>query len=168
MKRLALPVLLIAMCSPAALYARGNRAAVVSVTDGDTIRVSYRGKNRPVRLIGIDAPESRRNRKARRDSSRGGSDMGTMVAQGKLAKKHVQGLVKKGDTVRLVFDVEKRDRYRRLLAYVYLSDGRMLNDVIIRDGYASPLTIPPNVKHRKRFLNSYRYARRHGLGLWGG
>jgi len=166
MKRFLLTILVIALCSQEALYALGNRAVVISVTDGDTLKVMYQGKKQSVRLIGIDAPESRRNSKALKDSARSSRDLETIVSQGKIAKKYVKTLVKKGNSVRIAFDIEKRDRYRRLLAYVYLADGRMLNDIIIRNGYASPLTISPNVKYRKRFLRSYKYARKHRLGLW--
>jgi len=166
MKRYLFIILIITICSQANLYALGNRAVVINVTDGDTLKVMYQGKKQSVRLIGIDAPESRRNSKALKDSARSSRDIETIVSQGKIAKKYVKTLVKKGDGVRIVFDLEKRDRYRRLLAYVYLADGRMLNDVIIRNGYASPLTIAPNVRYRNKFLRSYRYARKHRLGLW--
>lgn len=166
MKHILLTILVIAICSPATLYALGNRAVVISVTDGDTLKVMYQGKKQSVRLIGIDAPESRRNSKALKDSARNSRDIETIVSQGKIAKKYVKTMVKKDNSVRIAFDIEKRDRYHRLLAYVYLADGRMLNDVIIRNGYASPLTIPPNVKYRTRFLRSYQYARKHRLGLW--
>ena len=64
------------------------------------------------------------------------------------------------------FDVQKRDRYKRLLGYVYLQDGRMLNEIIVRSGYASLMTIPPNVKYKDRFLKAYRAARDEKLGLW--
>mgnify|MGYP000962099046 CR=1 FL=1 len=66
----------------------------------------------------------------------------------------------------LDYDVEKHDKYGRTLAYVYLSDGRLLNEVMIGSGYASPMTIPPNVKHQEKFLNAYKEAREKGLGLW--
>ena len=166
MKRYLIPILAIAICSPIALYALGNKALVISVIDGDTLKVRYKGKNQSVRLIGIDAPESSKNRKAFKDSARSSKDINVIISQGKMAKTYVQTLVKKGDTVRIVFDIEKRDRYHRLLGYVYLSDGRMLNDVIIRNGYASLLTIPPNVRYKSKFLKSYMYAREHRLGLW--
>jgi micrococcal nuclease len=166
MKRYLIPVLVLAIVCPSAVQARGSTAKVLYVTDGDTLKVMYKGKKQSIRLIGIDAPESRKNSKAFRDSARGSRDINAIISQGRTAKKYVKSLVKKGDTVRIVFDIEKKDRYRRLLGYVYLSDGRMLNDVIIRNGYAGPLTIPPNVRYRSRFLKSYKYARNHRLGLW--
>ena len=141
-------------------------ATVVSVTDGDTLVVMLNGRKEKVRLIGIDAPESRKNRKAYRDTDRSGNDVSVLIIQGKRATAFVRDIVKKGHTVRLELDAEHRDRYGRLLAYVYLSDGRMLNDLIVRSGYASPMTIPPNVRYKDRFLESYQYARKNSLGLW--
>ncbi len=61
--------------------------------------------------------------------------------------------------MKLEFDVEKRDRYGRLLAYMYLPDGRMLNEEIVKAGYANILTVPPNMKYQERFLKAYRGAR---------
>lgn len=166
MKRYLIFVLIFAIICPSAVQARRATAKVLYVIDGDTLKIIYDGKKQSIRLIGIDTPESKKNKKAFKDSARSSRDINAIVSQGKLAKKYVKGLVKKGDRVRIEFDIEKKDRYRRLLGYVYLADGRMLNDIIIRNGYASPLTIPPNVKYRKKFLRSYHYARKHGLGLW--
>lgn len=166
MKRYLIFALALAIGAPHALHAAGKKAEVLYILDGDTIKVMYEGRKQSVRLIGIDAPESKRNKKARRDSARTSRDLETITAMGRRARDFVRGLVTKGDEVTLEFDAERRDRYRRLLAYVYLPDGRMLNDLIIRGGYASPLTIAPNVRYRDRFLASYRYARENGLGLW--
>jgi micrococcal nuclease len=146
--------------------AAAGKAKILYVVDGDTISMSYEGRKHRVRLIGIDAPESKANKKAYRDRKKTGENIRTMISQGKEAARFVKGVVRKGDPVSLEFDVEKRDRYGRLLAYIYLSDGRMLNDVIVRSGYAGLLTIPPNVKHAKRFAASYSYARKNRLGLW--
>ena len=166
MKRYLIFILILAIVCPSAVYALRHNAKILYIIDGDTLKIMYDGKKQSIRLIGIDAPESRRNSKALKDSARSSRDIETIVSQGKIAKKYVKTLVKKGDSVRIAFDIEKRDRYRRLLAYVYLADGKMLNDVIIRNGYASPLTIPPNVRYRKKFLRSYHYARENRLGLW--
>jgi micrococcal nuclease len=68
--------------------------------------------------------------------------------------------------LRLNFDVEKRDKYGRLLAYVYLSNGKMLNEEIVKAGYANLMTIPPNVRYQERFLKDYREARENRKGLW--
>jgi micrococcal nuclease len=85
---------------------------------------------------------------------------------GKRSTSFVKTLVKKGDAVGLEFDVQERDRYGRLLTYAYLPDGRMLNEEIIKAGYAQPMTIPPNVKYQERFLRAYQDARENRRGLW--
>jgi len=77
-----------------------------------------------------------------------------------------KSLVKKGDKVKIEFDVQKRDKYGRLLGYVYLPGGRMLNEEIVKAGYVSLLTYPPNVKYQERFLKAYREARENKRGLW--
>ena len=159
-------LLALAICSPIPLRALGEKVELLTVVDGDTIKVRYGGRKESVRLIGIDSPESKKNSKAFKDSARSSRDINAIVAQGRLARDYVRGLVTKGDEVGLEFDVEKRDRYGRLLCYVYLSDGRMLNDLVIRNGYASPMTYAPNVKYRDLFLKSFEYARENRLGLW--
>ena len=71
-----------------------------------------------------------------------------------------------GKRVRLVFDVQKHDKYGRLLAYVYLEDGTFVNSRIIEEGYAQVMTIAPNVKHAQMFLKLEREARQEKKGLW--
>jgi micrococcal nuclease len=69
--------------------------------------------------------------------------------------------------VRLVGDVEQRDRYGRLLAYVYREpDGAFVNARLVRDGYARTLTIAPNVAHAHELADLARAARRAHRGLW--
>ena len=145
-----------------------DRFTVNHVVDGDTVYLESGNKIVKVRLIGIDAPESSGNSKAQRDSNRTGDDIEVIVSQGKRAKDFVRSVLRKGDTVTLEYDVERFDRYGRTLAYVYLADGRMLNEMIIGSGYASPMTIPPNVKYKEKFLKAYREAREKRLGLWSG
>ena len=71
-----------------------------------------------------------------------------------------------GKRVRLVFDVQKYDKYGRLLAYVYLEDGTFVNSRIIGEGYAQVMTIAPNVKYAKTFLKLEMEARQKAVGLW--
>ena len=63
-------------------------------------------------------------------------------------------------------DVQERDRYGRILGYVYLSNGKMLNEEIVKAGYAMIMTMPPNVKYKDRFLRAYKQARERKRGLW--
>jgi len=118
-----------------------------------------------VRLIGIDTPEVHESEKLYRDSRTSGQDIEAIKVMGRRAKKFTRDLVE-GKTVRLEFDVQKRDKYNRLLAYVYLSDGTFVNAEIIKQGYASVMTYPPNVKHAEEFLKLYRQARETKSGLW--
>jgi micrococcal nuclease len=156
MKKNIVLFLILGIAFPICISAGRDKAKVLYVIDGDTLKISYHGRKESIRLIGIDAPETRKNRKAYKDSKRSNNDINAITSQGRLAKKYVNSLVNKGAIVAIQFDIEKRDRYRRLLGYVYLPDGRMLNDLIIRNGYASPLTISPNIKYKNRFLRSYR------------
>ncbi len=139
---------------------------VVRVVDGDTLKIRYWGKDESIRLIGIDTPESRVNKKTKKDAKRSGQDVETIIAMGKRATECVSSLVKLGIKVEIEFDAQQRDRYGRLLGYVYLPNGKMLNEEIVKAGYANVMTIPPNVKYKDRFLEAYKEARENSRGLW--
>lgn len=139
-----------------------NKVLVTYVIDGDTLKLENGEK---VRLVGIDTPESKQNAKLKRDLKKTDKDAVTLINMGKKASRFTNSLASK-KYVRLEFDVEKRDRYNRLLAYVYLPDGRMLNAEIIKAGYAQILSIPPNVKYQDLFLELQQEARDNNRGLW--
>ncbi len=129
-------------------------AEVVRVVDGDTIVVRIDGQEEKVRLIGINTPESVDPRKP-------------VECFGKDASKHAAELLPEGTAVRLVRDVEARDRYQRLLAYVYRADdGLFVNLAQVTDGFAEPATYPPNVAHVDEFAAAARTARDRNIGLW--
>lgn len=129
-------------------------AQVVRVIDGDTIVVRIQGREESIRLLGIDTPES--------------VDPRTPVeCFGQEASRHTAALLPPGTDVRLVRDVEARDRYSRLLAYVYRADdGTFVNLELVRDGFAAVLTYPPNVTHADDFTAAAARARAKGLGRW--
>lgn len=130
-------------------------AVVDRVVDGDTLVVDTDGVEERVRLIGIDTPESV-------DPNR------PVMCFGKEATAHLNELVPPGTPVRLERDVEARDRYDRLLAYVFRSaDGEFVNLAMVRDGFADQYTFPPNVEHTSTFRAAAREARAGGVGLWG-
>lgn len=135
---------------------------VKRVVDGDTIQLE---NGERVRLIGIDTPEMHESDKLYRDSERTKEDKSTIQKLGKLAYEFTKNLVE-GKRVSLEFDAERYDRYKRLLAYVYLKDGTFVNAEIVKQGYASLMTIPPNVKYADLFLKLYREAREKRRGLW--
>ena len=87
----------------------------IRVVDGDTLKVQYWGKEESIRFIGIDTPESRINKKTKRDAKRSGQDIKIITSMGKRAAEYVESLVKPGDIVTIEVDVQERDRYGRLL-----------------------------------------------------
>lgn len=117
---------------------------VVRIVDGDTIRCQELGL---VRFIGIDAPEQ------------------TQPPFDSAATAGLAAMVAVGDTVQLEPDVEARDRYRRILAYVW-QRGQMLNWLMLRHGWAVVLTYPPNVQWSDPFLIAQKQARDENRGLW--
>lgn len=143
-----------------------KEATFVRVVDGDTIVVNIDGVDEKVRLIGIDTPESRINKRAHLQQRSLGKDEETIVHLGRKAKEFTESLLNSVSTVYLEFDVQQRDKYGRLLAYVYLPDGRMLNMEIVCYGYGMPLTIPPNVKYESEFRRCYEKSIEEKKGLW--
>ena len=132
---------------------RDGLATVVDrIVDGDTLVVADLDER--VRLIGIDTPETPRGEPAE--------------CFGREATGHLEGLVPPGTAVRVVFDIEREDRFGRPLGYLYrASDDLFVNLAMVRDGYASTLTIPPNVTHEDALVRAQRDAREAGRGLWG-
>ncbi len=124
---------------------RETSAFVTRVIDGDTIELENGEK---VRYIGIDSPEV--------------ANIGECFGKESTNKNAELVLGKK---VHLVKDVSERDRYQRLLRYVYVDDV-FINELLVRDGYASALTYPPDVKFKDVFLEAQRLARDEGKGLW--
>lgn len=135
---------------------------VTRVVDGDTIQLE---SGERVRLIGIDTPEMHESDKLYRDSRKARQDTETIKALGKKAYGFTRGLLE-GKRVRLEFDVERKDRYGRLLAYVYLKDNTLVNAEIVKQGYASLMTYPPNVKYVDELRKLYQEARENKRGLW--
>jgi micrococcal nuclease len=131
-----------------------GQASVTRVVDGDTIAVKVAGKTDKVRLIGIDTPES----------VKPGTPVQCFAREASDQTKH---LLPAGTSVRLERDVDGRDQYGRLLAYVYrTSDGLFVNLSLVRDGFAVPYTIPPNVAHTDDFTRAAADARQADRGLW--
>ena len=135
---------------------------VKRVIDGDTIQLET---GEMVRLIGIDTPEIHDSDKLYRDSARTKQDVTTIKEMGWRAYKFTKSLIE-GKRVSLEFDVEKHDKYGRLLAYVYLKDKTFVNAKIVEEGYASLMTISPNVKYADLLLKLYQQARNNRRGLW--
>lgn len=151
---------------PKTVNALERRARVADVIDGDTIVVILEGKREHVRLIGIDTPESRPNRRTELQSQNSQQDQKTILQQGKRAAVFTRQLIRRDEHVTLEFDVRQRDHYRRMLAYVWLPNKTMANEEILKAGFAYLLTVPPNVKYRQRLASAFKEARERKRGLW--
>jgi micrococcal nuclease len=127
-------------------------ATVTRVVDGDTVEAEIDGREEDVRYIGIDTPES-----VKPDAP--------VECYGPEAADFNRKLVE-GEQVRLEFDQEQRDVYDRLLAYVYVDDT-FVNAELLRRGFATTLTIPPNDRFAERFSELEQEAGAEGRGLWG-
>nr|AGF93114.1 secreted protein containing Staphylococcal nuclease (SNase-like) domain protein [uncultured organism] len=128
-----------------------KEAEVVRVIDGDTLEARLKVGTAKIRYIGIDTPETH----------------GKVERYGKEASGYNKSLV--GDkTVWLEIGEEARDKYGRLLAYVYLDPAKksMVNAILAAQGYAEVMTIPPNVKFADTFKELVKNAREGNRGLW--
>jgi micrococcal nuclease len=129
-----------------AVPADAREASVVRVVDGDTVELSGIGK---ARLIGIDTPEV----------------YGGVECYGREASAYAKRQLD-GKRVRYTVGREERDRYGRLLVYLWLEDGRSFNAMLVSRGFATPLTIQPNSEYADRFVRLSRRARESSAGLW--
>jgi micrococcal nuclease len=130
-------------------------ATVDRVVDGDTIVVRLAARRERVRLIGIDTPES----------VKPNTPVQCFAVE---ASRRTKSLLPAGAGVRLEGDVEQRDQYGRLLAYVFRQrDGLFVNLSLAQDGFAVPYTFPPNVAHVDEFVRAAAEARSANRGLWG-
>lgn len=139
---------------------------VDSIRDGDTIKIVYDEKVEHLRLIGIDAPESTANQRARERAERSRCELAAVLDLGLEARKRIAEIIPSGTKLSLEFDVEKRDRFGRLLAYAWLPDSRMVNLEMVKSGYAYPMTVPPNLRYRTAFVAAFEEARIAQRGLW--
>src|SRR5213593_1972896 len=148
---LSLLVLLAAVASIAGAQPTSLDGAVVRVVDGDTIHVRLADRVEKVRYIGVNTLEVHHPRKGEEPGGREAAEVNRQLVD----NKHV----------RLELDVQSRDRYGRLLAYVWVGDI-MINAELVRLGYAQVMTVPPNVRYQALFLKLQRDAREAGRGLW--
>lgn len=144
-------------CSGGDRTPNDGTATITHVVDGDTIDIQIGGRDERVRLIGIDTPETKKPNFP-------------IECYGPEATAFTTSLLPVGSTVRIERDVVGRDDYGRLLGYVYvLTDGStdtFVNLEIIRQGYATPLTIEPNSTFARAFAEAAGEAEAAGLGLW--
>jgi micrococcal nuclease len=150
---LSLVSLLIGLLSKDSSDGQGRnskQARVEKISDGDTLTVRVDGRSEKVRLIGIDAPELGQR------------------PWGKKSREHLESLIASSSwSVTLEYDIDRRDKYGRLLAYVRAKDGRLINLEMVKDGYAVLYTFTPNIRHVDQFTGAQRQAREKKIGIWG-
>lgn len=134
---------------------------VSRVIDGDTLELKNGQK---VRLIGLDAPETRRNHRLQRQMKQYGLSADQTIDYGRRSKKYLDELTG-GKKVKIKYGKDRHDRYGRILAYMYLDDGTFLNERIIEDGYAVAFIKYP-FKYKNKFLEAEINARNSKRGLW--
>lgn len=140
-----------------------RQGTVTRVVDGDTIEVALNGKKETIRLIGVDTPETVKPNHPVEPYGKEASDF----TKSRLG----------GKAVFIETDVQERDRYGRLLSYVWIEPPaeetdqeirkKMFNAMLLLDGYAQILTVPPNVKYVDYFTTYQKEAREVNKGLWG-
>ncbi len=127
---------------------------VIEVIDGDTVLVRIGRDRIPVRLLGIDTPETKDPRRS-------------VECFGPEATERTRQLLPRGTVLRLAHDVEERDAYDRLLAYAWrASDGLFVNLDLVTNGFADILPIAPNTLHADEFRAARDRARAASIGLW--
>ena len=131
-----------------------TEVSVSSVTDGDTVKVSPPVDGEAsVRLIGVDTPETKKP----------GEEPEPLGEEAHAFTEEVLG----DEDVTLEFDEETNDDYGRALAYAYLPDGRLFEEVLLAEGLAQVATFPPNTRHVERLEAAQEKARGAGRGIWG-
>jgi micrococcal nuclease len=142
-------------CGGAPPPSSAGEAVVVDVVDGDTVHLSIAGRTETARLLGIDTPETKHPTKP-------------VECYGAEAQDRLAAVVPPGTTVRVERDQEARDRYGRLLVYVYRHrDDLFVNRLLVEEGYATTLIISPNGAHRNELEQAAATARADARGLWG-
>ena len=146
--------LLLSSCSNESLNTSPNSATVKRVVDGDTIEIAIGGKTERVRLIGVDTPETKHPTKG-------------VECYGPEASAYTEQLLPTGTALRVERDIEARDKYGRLLLYVYTADSNVfVNLDLVMNGYARPMVFEPNTAHKADFAQAATQAELRNVGLW--
>ena len=128
----------------------GKTVLVEKIYDGDTISAFVNGRFEKIRLIGIDAPEMDQR------------------PWGKKARECLRSFISATDSrISLEYDIERRDKYGRILAYIWTQHGQMINEEMMKNGCAVLFTFPPNVRYAERFRAAQKKAQEHKAGIWG-
>ena len=135
-------------------------ARVMRIINGDTLNVLYQGKWEEIKLLGLDMPETMLNDRVYEKALKNSTTPAEIINRGLTGREFVKKYLQYGSQIWIEFDVQKRDHFSRLLGYVYLIDGRMLNEIILRAGLSEPLLLPPNLKYQQRFQEIARQVQK--------
>jgi micrococcal nuclease len=135
-------------------------ARIMRIITGDTLTILYQGKWEEIKLLGLDMPETTLNDRVYEKALKNSTTPAVIINHGLAGREFVKKYLQYGSQIWIEFDVQKRDRFSRLLGYVFLADGRMLNEIILRAGLTEPLLLPPNLKYQKRFQEIARLAQK--------
>jgi micrococcal nuclease len=150
----AIALSLLASCSSGAITENEVLITVLKVIDGDTVDIDIKGNTERVRLIGVNTPETKHPTKP-------------IECFGPEASEYLTQLLPKGTHVRIERDIEARDRYGRMLLYLYReSDNLFINLDLVSHGYGTPMSIEPNTFHRNDFVHAAALAETTNEGLW--
>jgi micrococcal nuclease len=150
----AVALSLLVSCSSGATTENEVLITVLKVIDGDTVDIDIKGNTERVRLIGVNTPETKHPTKP-------------IECFGPEASAYLTQLLPKGTHVRMERDIEARDRYGRMLLYLYReSDNLFINLDLVSHGYGTPMSIEPNTFHRNDFVHAAALAETTNVGLW--
>ena len=150
----AVALSLLVSCSSGATTENEVLITVLKVIDGDTVDIDLKGNTERVRLIGVNTPETKHPTKP-------------IECFGPEASAYLTQLLPKGTHVRIERDIEARDRYGRMLLYLYrISDNLFINLDLVSHGYGTPMSIEPNTFHRNDFVHAAALAETTNVGLW--
>jgi micrococcal nuclease len=150
----AVALSLLVSCSSGATTENEVLITVLKVIDGDTVDIDIKGNTERVRLIGVNTPETKHPTKP-------------IECFGPEASAYLTQLLPKGTHVRIERDIEARDRYGRMLLYLYReSDNLFINLDLVSHGYGTPMSIEPNTFHRNDFVHAAALAETTNVGLW--
>ncbi|MCX6557126.1 MAG: thermonuclease family protein [Candidatus Aminicenantes bacterium] len=133
---------------------------VMRIITGDTLTILYQGKWEEIKLLGLDMPETTLNDRVYEKALKNSTTPAEIINRGLSGREFVKKYLQYGSQIWIEFDVQKRDHFSRLLGYVYLADGRMLNEIILKSGLSEPLLLPPNLKYQQRFQELARQAQK--------
>ncbi|MCX5781133.1 MAG: thermonuclease family protein [Elusimicrobia bacterium] len=137
-------------------------AKVLKVVDGQSLEIEYDGQKETIYFLGVAIPklgpgdEIYKSKKYKK----------TLKKREKESFKLVKSLVREGDRILIEFDERKWDRLHRFVGYIFVSDGRMLNEEVIKAGYSNVELRPPNIKYEDRFNQIVKEAKIKKKGIW--